>query len=396
MNTASGLWLLAAAELLLFSLFWLATSRLQSAQQRAGTQVLAACNGLMALGLALVAWRSSHPGLLTTVGANVLVLAATALLWHGGAMNLRVDTRKEPFVVLAVGTVLMVGLYLVGARDNLRIAVLFLASAWMFLRAASLAYPLLAARDNHGRRTARLLLAVATVVSAALVWRTTEGLLQSESIDVSRNSTGSYAVVFFTLCGLSLANGLLAYAVVRALVRDLQRMASLDPLTGLSNRRAFWLAADRLWSSWKRQGTGFALACVDVDHFKQVNDQFGHGAGDEVLQRIARVMQMQARPIDEAARFGGEEFVLLIADTTTEAQALMVAERLRDWVAATDMASVLGQRRITVSIGVALVDARDASPQALLDRADEALYQAKREGRNRCCVAGLRQPDFQA
>ncbi|MGV6819768.1 MAG: PleD family two-component system response regulator [Parvularcula sp.] len=172
---------------------------------------------------------------------------------------------------------------------------------------------------------------------------------------------------------------------LRRSVSDSLEMAVVDPLTGLYNRRYLGTELQRLFDVAVQRSTKISAMILDVDHFKSVNDTLGHDAGDLVLQAIADRMNQSVRGIDLACRFGGEEFVFVMPDTDQD-QALSIAERLRAAIA--DMKVDVGQAepiQISVSIGVAtsLEDIAADSPQAMLKRADEALYAAKKSGRNR-------------
>ena len=154
-------------------------------------------------------------------------------------------------------------------------------------------------------------------------------------------------------------------------------------MTGLLNRRSFMgLLADSLRNSQAHRPG--ALFILDIDHFKAVNDTWGHPAGDLVLQNVARIIQGSLRKGDYTGRLGGEEFAVLLPAATRD-EALMLAERIRTelQVAVTDTPE--GSIAVTISIGVALWQGRDL--QGVQEAADKALYQAKREGRNRVCLA---------
>lgn len=163
------------------------------------------------------------------------------------------------------------------------------------------------------------------------------------------------------------------------------REASEDPLTGLGNRRALqaWLLEHL---PRVEQGETLALVLLDLDHFKQINDRFGHGVGDEVLLRVARLLGEGCRGRDRAVRYGGEEFVLALAGAARDT-ASDVAERVRQAVSDHGWQGVSPGLRVTASFGVA--DASEAGePQALLTLADRRLYAAKLAGRNRVVAAG--------
>jgi diguanylate cyclase (GGDEF)-like protein len=153
-----------------------------------------------------------------------------------------------------------------------------------------------------------------------------------------------------------------------------QREAETDALTGLFNRRALFERSLRLRGS-------VAVVVFDIDHFKQVNDRHGHQVGDTVLQTFASLLAANVRDGDLAARLGGEEFVIILPDTTTD-DAAQIAERIRQNFAAQQFISSSGNFAVTVSAGIAGGDS-DADIIALLRQADTALYDAKRSGRNR-------------
>lgn len=165
----------------------------------------------------------------------------------------------------------------------------------------------------------------------------------------------------------------------------LERMARLDGLTGLANRRTFDDMLAREWRRLARVNNPLAILMMDVDHFKQYNDTYGHGGGDECLRRVAAAAAgALQRPADVVARYGGEEFVALLPDTTLDG-ALMVAEAIRTAVIslAIPHAGSKVATHVTLSLGAACtVPQPDGEPQALLEAADRELYAAKSGGRN--------------
>jgi diguanylate cyclase (GGDEF)-like protein len=167
--------------------------------------------------------------------------------------------------------------------------------------------------------------------------------------------------------------------------RRLQEAALLDPLTGIPNRRYAMDRIDQEWSAAERGARPLACMLIDVDHFKLVNDSHGHDVGDEVLQRMADVLKHTARAQDVICRIGGEEFLVVCPDTDATA-AGQCAERLRH--AAANMRVAIGNvsLQITISIGVAAMDAAMPKPDAMIKAADQAVYAAKQAGRNRICV----------
>ncbi len=162
----------------------------------------------------------------------------------------------------------------------------------------------------------------------------------------------------------------------------LEQMALHDALTGLANRRKFLDHFAPAMARTVRIGEPLSLLAIDIDHFKRINDAYGHPAGDEVLVAVARILERTVRRTDLAARFGGEEFMVLLADTDTEG-AVDVAEKLRQAVEAERFA-VGGGESVGMAISVGVATAHRETPfDDLMERADQALYAAKLAGRNR-------------
>lgn len=169
-------------------------------------------------------------------------------------------------------------------------------------------------------------------------------------------------------------------ALKEALARE-EQLARTDWLTGLLNRSHFFPLAVHEYTNARRYGRPLALIMFDIDHFKLVNDRFGHLAGDKVLQTIARITQRQLRAADVVGRYGGEEFIALLP-MTAAAPALAIAERLLTEVRDTVIETERGAVRVTLSLGVAELLPADDSIERVLDRADQALYAAKHAGRD--------------
>jgi diguanylate cyclase (GGDEF)-like protein len=168
-----------------------------------------------------------------------------------------------------------------------------------------------------------------------------------------------------------------------AMRSGLAEQIGTDALTGCMNRRALEARLRADWRLAKRRGTHIALAAIDLDHFKQINDTKGHPVGDIVLQQLAGIMKSTARDTDAVARFGGDEFLILLPDTGWQG-ALTFAERLRRRVDDFTFGPPGSPMTITISVGVALARGTDPiSPEELLKEADRSLYKAKQQGRNR-------------
>jgi diguanylate cyclase (GGDEF)-like protein len=178
----------------------------------------------------------------------------------------------------------------------------------------------------------------------------------------------------------------LTVLVVARLVGELRHRSRHDALTGLFNRRALEEALDAQLQRSLRNGEAFALMMIDIDHFKSINDRHGHAAGDKALKQLSSVLRTGVRETDRVARFGGEEFVVLLPDTAL-VDARPLAERLREQVASQPLVQPNLKLSLTVSIGVA--EWRPGSDDAtrLMMRADAALYRAKQGGRDRVELA---------
>ena len=192
------------------------------------------------------------------------------------------------------------------------------------------------------------------------------------------------------------ATGLMLSAAVNERSRAMERLehamhhlreqASTDPLTNLSNRRHLWEFLLREWVRSRRNESALAVIMMDLDHFKRINDRFGHEAGDVVLKEIAALLKSQIRGSDIASRFGGEEFALVLPDATLEA-----VQRRAEGIRAAIHRLKLEYRgqplgKITASFGVALAPDHAGDPESLLRASDQALYNAKAAGRDRVVV----------
>lgn len=170
------------------------------------------------------------------------------------------------------------------------------------------------------------------------------------------------------------------------LIRTIREVSVRDYLTGLYNRRHLFEAGEILYAAAKRRQISLAAVILDIDHFKRINDTYGHLAGDRAIREVARVLSCGVRQSDLLGRYGGEEFCILL--TGVEIDDLeVVLERLRATVAATPIEHQGAEIRVTISLGATL-DLAD-SLQSMIDRADNCLYRAKQSGRNRFVIDGL-------
>jgi diguanylate cyclase (GGDEF)-like protein len=195
----------------------------------------------------------------------------------------------------------------------------------------------------------------------------------------SRYSLGWYCGRSLTL----LSTGVVFLAMLagfRRLKAQAERDAAIDPLTGLANRRTAFPAVESMVARCHRSHTDLGVLGLDLDLFKQVNDRYGHEAGDRVLAEVGRLLTWTCRLGDVVARVGGEEFLVLLPGTD-EAGTRATAERIRRTIAGMTVAGV--DQRLTMSIGASVWHPGDATAAPLLRRVDDALYRAKRGGRDR-------------
>jgi diguanylate cyclase (GGDEF)-like protein len=258
-------------------------------------------------------------------------------------------------------------------------------------------WPRIVMTDKFGGYMARRLLPPVAVLPLAILWLSQKG----GELGLYPEALGEYVAAVALLLALAtiviLACGRLnvldahrrsveeARQRAHAAAIHMREIAEMDPLTELSNRRRFLTVATESITSAHEQPGQLALLMVDIDHFKRINDTYGHPAGDHALRLLARTLRESTRKADCVGRLGGEEFAILLPGATS-AVAQGIAERICEQVAR--IAVIHGDRRFgfTVSIGLASLGDDDAKPEDLLARADAALYRAKRSGRNRVVI----------
>jgi diguanylate cyclase len=165
----------------------------------------------------------------------------------------------------------------------------------------------------------------------------------------------------------------------------IEELAQVDELTGLLNRRYIMKSLNEQMARAQRTGLTCSVAIIDLDFFKRINDQFGHPVGDEVLRTFAITLSANLRTIDKFGRYGGEEFLVILPDTTKD-EAVRILDRLRSIVSEVDWATLSGMMNVTMSGGISEVRQQDSADD-ILARADAALYRAKDAGRNRVVAA---------
>ncbi len=341
--------------------------------------------GLLAIGFSLVATASilvsvqafvpQHEALCASAGTFV-GLIGYAVFWLGTCRISRQRKTNREWLVLFLPVVvclllLVSGLYQFAQSRTIAFqataAAMLLACAWI-VYADNVAEPL----------PVRKPLAISIFIVAALMILVAVGVsLPRSAVSIPRNA-------FFAsiVCHFAIAFFVMALVKERAEER-LQRLVGLDVLTGVPNRHSF---SSRLPQTVRY---GDAIAMIDIDHFKHINDNFGHLAGDEILARVARELFTRIRPVDSFARFGGEEFILFQPGMGKD-DAVALAGSLQKIVSSLQHEIDDQMVTATLSIGVAVCDDKASTAMSLIKKADIALYASKSSGRNRVT---LYQPD---
>jgi diguanylate cyclase (GGDEF)-like protein len=338
------------------------------------------------LGLATLRLSGGNPWI-TYFLANSLALLAYVLARRGVQIFCRIPvTDREQVLLFALFVLVFAPAVASGVRDAVIVSWTSLFTGYFLLRMGFEGARAL--REEFGPTAATACMAPSIAVGALFLLRALGSLVEGDQVGQSLTAPGSFNARFaLVLMGAAfvLNMGLLALVVVRA-VRQLQRLSNHDALTGVLNRRGFQTVLARERDRLQRGGPGFALLSLDLDHFKRINDQHGHSRGDAALVAVAQVLQSTARRVDQVARMGGEEFIVLLPDTGRSA-AFQAAGRLLDAVRAEAHAAAGLPEPMTVSIGAVIADDGSEPIDSLLHRLDETLYRAKAGGRDR--VAGL-------
>jgi len=337
------------------------------------------------LGVLLLASRPFAPAWATILGANGAIFLCSFLIYCATAEILNVPNARPSWGITLLGMGLAGLWYFTYFQESLP-ARIYICSGCFAVYAAARAVVLFAHREPAADPAvpgtglqpligtlAWLQVVIVAVQIARIVLTALYPPAQIVHMDVIQSGTTYLNLILNAGGGFGLI--WLAQAMHR---RELHKMAQTDSLTGLLNRRAFEEILARELHRSSHAARPLAVLLVDIDRFKNVNDTWGHQAGDEVIRRVALALRNSLRPADALSRFGGEEFMILIRDATAE-QSAEVAGRLCTNVAG--LGDLPGNVRMTVSIGVAESNRAD-TPEELIRRCDEAMYLSKSGGRN--------------
>ncbi|MBN2691893.1 MAG: GGDEF domain-containing protein [Burkholderiaceae bacterium] len=378
-------WLLlaVAVQQSIFAVAWLAISKF-AGLARLSARYWAVFCGVGSVSILLLALRGNSPDLLSYQVADVLLVVSATAARHASALFFdRPTPRLEHGLIIGLA-ILGAGLTGTSVRlEEWRIAVVCLLIAWIAVRAV---WGVHANMAREFGPTISLALHIPTlIVAAALLWRGAAVFLGNA--DALNYRSAHLVNELLTLLLLLVASFLsLVYGgmLMARLVRRLRDLALKDTLTGLLNRRAAQELLEREWAAYRQKDLPFCVLMIDIDHFKHINDAYGHAVGDKVLTGLAARLREGTRPSDHAARMGGEEFLVFLPQTELPS-ARAAAERLRQHIATWTLEPE--HLTVTVSIGVAQATAADQAFDDLLIRADSALYAAKAAGRNQVHLA---------
>jgi diguanylate cyclase (GGDEF)-like protein len=352
----------------------------------------AAGNGASAVGFLLFALRGIIPDIFTIVLANVLVLSTAALYLEGTRRFRGVAGRGTLSALLIIFLAASISYYTYADNDvGMRMVIVSLLVALLYALGA---WELLAHALPDLRFSYRFTGSVFAMYSFFMFTRVFLTVLNPGPHDLyAPNLMQTFTFLLPLLLGIAWTFGFVILNSERLEVDlksaqvELQRLATTDFLTGISNNRSFFETGEREIQRARRYGRPLGLLMFDIDHFKRINDTYGHAAGDQVLVAIAAACRNFLRDIDVFGRLGGEEFAILLPETDL-AGGKTTAERLRKAIAETGIeAGAATTLHVTISLGVSVLSPEDDQIEQVLKRADDAMYQAKRDGRNRTMTA---------
>ncbi len=335
---------------------------------------------LLALSWALIAARGKIPDVFSVIVSNGFISSAYALMLAAVYEFQRRQAPRWQYLVPVALTLFMVAVLLDDIRGRF---------VWDFIiygfQMALIARALLTDRENRAGRAWRLLLGGVAMMLLVLVARAYVALTGQVEFAQPQNTLVLQPIQFIGYIA-AMATALLGSIGFVLMVKErsdeeVMHLAMTDSLTQIPNRRALMKSAEQALA--RRTGLPVAILMIDLDHFKPVNDTYGHQTGDEVLRQAAGRLNGRLRQHDFLGRYGGEEFCVVAPDIDTKG-ALILAESLREKIAATPFATSHGEISLSVSIGVSVCEA-DAKCELdeILSQADAALYAAKQAGRNR-------------
>ena len=383
----------AVQALLMAVVLWTSTGS-YSGVARASLRLRAGALVLEATAWVLLGLRGQIDDWLSIPVANAVMLVSYAMTVHALRLLLGAPSRLRVVAIASVAGWLAIVWFAWGVPDFQ--ARLLCASLVILLDLALLIAPLCGSLRRGGSAAQRVLLATLAVAVAMVLWRNAEPLLSSQPAGglLAPTPINTIYMMFSAVQPLFTSIGfLLLYN--ETMQTELKSLARTDPLTGVNNRLALVEAAGRALDAAVGDGRPLGVLMLDVDHFKAVNDRFGHGGGDQVLLSLVERIQRVLGRGDVIGRIGGEEFVVLSPGHGLR-HTRVLGERIRAEVEGAQLTLDGRAFGMTVSVGVTEAAPAERNVTALLQRADAALYAAKRAGRNRVVATGDDEPVAQA
>jgi len=376
--------LFGALQALLLAPLLLVATRAYAGVARTSMRIWGTVLLLQAIGWVLMGLRGQVSDWVSIVLANGVLMVSYAETTRALRLLLGAPQRRALLMVIGAAGWLGIAWFGVAVPDyRMRVYIASLAlGAYLLL----LVWPLRHALRRGGSIAQRVMLLV--LLGALAGWAARLGdlaLHPAGAAGLLAYSPANAAQMIYSAVEPVLASIGFLLMYNETVQAELHQLARTDPLTGTLNRLALDEESARLFSATSRPNTLAALI-IDVDHFKRINDEFGHATGDRVLAALAAAIRWRLQPPAVLGRMGGEEFLALLPGTGL-AEAMALAERLRAAVAAMPPVSDAGVPGVTISAGIAAYRPEDTEVQTLVRRADRALYDAKRAGRNRVVAA---------
>lgn len=338
---------------------------------------------IIALGFGLISFRAYITDWVTIVLSGAFIVYAIKLI--GVGLLRFFDSPFEHYqktchLLLLLQILTFVYFSVVEFNSQWRISII---CTVLSIQCFYLSHKLLQIKEEHHHLSVRLLnslfILFGLVFIARAIW--TIMYYSETSIDPKTIAHISSLMVFFLLIVAS--SSIVIWSASVRLQNELHRQATIDLLTQIYNRRALETIAQKEFARSKRENKPFSLVLIDIDWFKNINDQYGHQFGDHVLVQFCKLITKNLRPYDVFARYGGEEFVLLLPNTNAN-DALKISEKLRKIISNAQFSSstISIDQSITASFGVTESDGDNIHWEHQLSKADKALYQAKQKGRN--------------
>ncbi|ABO25196.1 GGDEF domain-containing protein [Shewanella loihica] len=352
-------------------------------------------NLLILTGVLLTTLRDQTPSYLYWLGADMLLLLGFVLLRSGTQRLFRLSSsiKIDLALLLLTGLSMLTQPPSIAASDTLGIFFSFMAASTFLLMAKD---NLVALEHTVKRPIAVILLSPIALMGVIFGLRALLLLIEPalKSHLASIQSADAIPMLWLYVVMTLWINVIMMGNALTRLVQKMRQQADRDYLTGLWNRRAMQQQLEQLHQRWLRDGQAYSLILFDLDFFKQINDKFGHSAGDAVLVKTAQQIGKVTRAMDIFCRLGGEEFLLVLPGTDGEV-AEIIAQKLQQALRQSSLNWQGSLIPISASFGIVTTATGD-TPDSLLALADKAMYRAKETGRDRCCTAERRLEQAQA